>query len=295
MKFLLSLISTCSVFALFSQSVVPFTLENNCIFIYCKINETDSVKFLFDTGANSSVINTNSNKQVPLQIDGKSMNEGSNGVNEVKTSGNNQVSFSGIVKSKVTLTLIDFGSNAFDGVFGTDLMNKHIIEIDYNKRVLKFHEPAGFTANLENYDKLKIHFVDSYPTIPCSIVVKGKQYSGYFGLDSGANDALTIASPYERKHVLKNKTEQIALASFQGSDGSIYDMPIVLAPELKVGKKSFYAIPMNLSSATEGIDATEEMAGFFGNNFLKRFNTILDLPNGYIYFKPNELLYSPFE
>ncbi|WP_300663382.1 retropepsin-like aspartic protease [Fluviicola sp.] len=294
MKFFLPLVFACSFFVSFSQSIVPFVLEDNCIFLYCKVNETDSVKFLFDTGANSSVINTNSNKFLPLKIDGQTVNEGSNGVNEVRTSSNNQITFSGVVKSKVTLSLIDFGTNAFDGVFGTDLMNKHIVEIDYNKGVLKFYEPAGFHANLESYDKVKIHFVDSYPSIPCSIVVKGKQYKGFFGLDSGANDALTIASPYERKHLLKNKTEQIALASFQGSDGSVYEMPIVLAPELKIGEKSFYAIPMNLSSATEGIDATEKMAGFFGNNFLKRFNTVLDLPNGFIYFKPNELLYSPF-
>lgn len=294
MKFLLSLLFTGSFFVSFSQSVIPFVLEDHCIFLYCKVNETDSVKFLFDTGANSSVINTNSNKLIPLKIDGQSVNEGSNGVNAVQTSSNNQVSFSGIIKSKVTLSLIDFGTNAFDGVFGTDLMNKHIIEIDYNKRILTFHDPAGLNVNLENYDKVKIHFVDSYPSIPCSIVVKGKQYKGFFGLDSGANDALTVASPFERKHLLKNKTEQIALASFQGSDGSVYEMPIVLAPELKVGAKSFYAIPMNLSNATEGIDATEDMAGFFGNNFLKRFNTVLDLPNGFVYFKPNELLYSPF-
>lgn len=295
MKCILSLAFAWSVGSLFSQSIIPFTLESNCIFIYCKVNETDSVRFLFDTGANSSVINTDSSKKLLLTIDGQSVNQGSNGVNEVKTSSNNELSFGGIVKNRVPLSLIPFGTNDFDGVFGTNLMNQHLIEIDYDKRVLKFYEPSAFKMDLSTYEKLKIHFVeDSYPAITCSIVVNGKKYTGLFGLDSGANDALTIASPYEKKHQLKKQTKQIAAATFRGSDGSVYEMPVVLAPELQLGRKSFYVIPMNLSGASEGIDATENMAGFFGNNFLKRFNILLDLPNGYIYLKPNELLYSPF-
>lgn len=294
MKFLTLLGLLCPFTAAFSQTIVPFSLENNCIYIYCKINETDSLKFLFDTGANGSVINADSGKAKSIAIDGKSVNTGSNGSNTVSSSSSNLVSFSGIVKNNVLLTLIPFGTTDFDGVFGTNLMNKHIIEIDYNLRVLKFYERTAFKKDLADYDKLKIHYVNTYPTIQCSLLIRGKKYSGYFGLDSGANDALTIASPYVQKHTLKDKTKQIALASFQGSDGSVYEMSIVSAPELKVGKKSFYAIPMNLSDAKEGIDASTEMAGFFGNNFLKRFNTILDLENGFIYLKPNELLYTPF-
>jgi hypothetical protein len=105
---------------------------------------------------------------------------------------------------------------------------------------------------------------------------------------------LTIASPYNQKHALSQNTKQVAISTFQGSDGSSYEMSIVEAPELNIGKKSFYSIPMNLSNATQGIDATKGMAGFFGNNFLKRFNTVLDLKNGFIYLKPNNNLYSPF-
>jgi hypothetical protein len=272
----------------------PFLLENNGIYIYCKVNNIDSVRFLFDTGADGSVINTDSNKQLHLKVDGESINEGSNGSNKVSQSSKNAVSFSGLEQKDIPFTLIPFGTTDFDGVFGTDLMNKYVIEIDYDRRILKFYDHENFSADLSEYDRIKIHFVNTYPTIKSTLVIQGKKITGLFGLDTGASDALTIASPYERKHDFKHQTTQIASATFQGSDGSSYEMPIVLAPELKVGKKSFYAIPMNLSSAKEGIDATEEMAGFFGNNFLKRFNTILDLKNGLIYLKPNENLYVPF-
>ncbi|AEA45491.1 retropepsin-like aspartic protease [Fluviicola taffensis] len=272
----------------------PFLIENNGIYIYCKVNDIDSVRFLFDTGADGSVINTDSNKQIKLKVDGESMNEGSNGTNKVSQSNNNLISFSEFEQKNVSFTLIPFGTTDFDGVFGTNLMKNYVIEINYDRKTLKFTEHVAFNADLSSYDKINIHFVNNYPTISSTLVIQGKKITGFFGLDTGASDALTIASPYERKHDFKHKTDQIATATFQGSDGSSYEMAIVRAPELKVEKKSFYSIPMNLSTAKEGIDATEKMAGFFGNNFLKRFNTVLDLKNGFIYLKVNENLYLPF-
>lgn len=290
----LSLIQFCGFSQEKSSWEIPFQLENNCIYIYCKVNETDSVRFLFDTGADGSVINSDSNKQLHLKIDGESVNHGSNGSNTVDQSTGNNVSFAGLEQKDIAFTLIPFGTSLFDGVFGTNLMKNYIIEIDYDRRSMKFSEATQFKSDLSSYEKMKIQYVANYPTIKCNLLIQGKKYSGLFGLDTGADDALTIASPFAAKNGLKQKTKHIATSVFQGSDGSTYEMPIVEAPELQVGKKSFYCIPMNLSSAKEGIDATEEMAGFFGNNFLKRFNIVLDLKNGFIYLKPNENLYSPF-
>nr|WP_294861287.1 retropepsin-like aspartic protease [uncultured Fluviicola sp.] len=273
---------------------IPFQLENNCIYIYCKVNETDSVRFLFDTGADGSVINSDSDKQLHLKIDGKSVNRGSNGSDTVFQSTGNRVVFDGLEQTDIPFTLISFGTNSLDGVFGTDLMKNYIIEINYDRKNLKFSKKDHFKTDLRSYDKIRIHYVASYPSIKCNLVIQGKRYSGLFGLDSGADDALTIASPYGAKNEFKQKTQQIASSVFQGSDGSTYEMSIVEAPELQVGKKVFYRIPMNLSNAKEGIDATEDMAGFFGNNFLKRFNVVLDLGKGFIYLKPNANLYVPF-
>lgn len=298
MKIAFAIVLSILQFYVFSQGKssweIPFQLENNCIYIYCKVNETDSVRFLFDTGADGSVINSDSDKQLHLKIDGESVNHGSNGSNTVSQSSGNSIIFDGLEQKNVPFTLIPFGTNSFDGVFGTDLMKNYVIEINYNRKSLKFSKKDIFKTDLSSYDKLKIQYVANYPTIKCNLVIQGKRYSGLFGLDTGADDALTIASPYVAKNGFKQKTKQIASSVFQGSDGSTYEMPIVEAPELQVGKKAFYCIPMNLSSAKEGIDATEDMAGFFGNNFLKRFNIVLDLENGFIYLKPNENLYSPF-
>ncbi|MDR6923566.1 retropepsin-like aspartic protease [Chryseobacterium sp. 2987] len=277
-----------------SPVIIPFSLEDHSIYIYCKVNKTDNIKFLLDTGANGSVINMQAKKKPDLIIDGKSVNQGSNGTNSVEHSSHNTVQLGDMEKKDVLFTLIPYETDHFDGVFGTDLMKGKIIEIDYHKKEIQFHDENSTTIDFTGYEKMKLHMVNDYPAVESSFTVNGKEYSGLFGLDSGADDALTIASPFARKNALANIMKTIGKATAQGSDGSVYEMPVVLCPSLKFAQKFLYNIPVTLSSSKEGIDATEKMAGFFGNKFLKKFNTIIDFKRQLIYFKINKHLYESF-
>lgn len=290
----LTLLFSIAISAQKPPTILPFSLENNSVYIYCKVNKTDSIKFLFDTGADGSVINITAKKKVSLTIDGQSENKGSNGVNTVDYSSHNTVQFGSIQKNDVQFTLIPYGSANFDGVFGTDLMKGKIIEIDYHKNEIRFYEENDLSIDLTGYEKMKLHMVDNYPAVESSIVINDKEYSVLFGLDSGADDALTIASPFAKNNALSKTMKTIGKATARGSDGSVYEMPVVLCPAVKFAHKYLYNLPITLSGSTEGIDATEKMAGFFGNQFLKRFNTIIDFKNGFIYFKLNKNLYSGF-
>ncbi|RYD97087.1 MAG: hypothetical protein EOP54_11945 [Sphingobacteriales bacterium] len=271
--------------------VVPFSLENNCIYIYCKVNETDSLKFLFDTGANGSVINARSKHKLRLNINGNTQNVGANGANEVEIAKDNTISFGTITKDKVALTVIPYETVAFDGVFGTNLMKGRIVAIDYDAQRLVFYEKQD-KIDYAGFDKQRLYMVDDYPAVKCSLLVKDKVYSGLFGLDSGADDALTVAAPFAAKNRLSAFMERTGTSTSQGSDGSAYEQPVVRCPEIKFSNKHLYNFHITLSRSKEGIDATDKMAGFFGNNLLKRFNTIIDFEQEVIYFKLNENLYS---
>ncbi|CAI8808812.1 retropepsin-like aspartic protease [Chryseobacterium sp. IT-36CA2] len=297
MKYIVTFLTSLFCIILSGQkkpNILPFSLENNSIYIHCKVNETDSIKFLFDTGADGSVINSNSKKKIPLQIDGKSENKGSNGVNIVDYSSHNTIQFGDIQRKEIQFTLIPYESAHFDGVFGTDLMKGKIIEINYHKNEIRLYDENDQTIDFTGYEKMKLHMIDNYPAVESSMIINNKEYSGFFGLDSGADDALTVASPFAKNNALVNNMKTIGKATARGSDGSVYEMPVVLCPAVKFAQKYLYNLPITLSGSTEGIDSTEKMAGFFGNQFLKRFNTVIDFKNGFIYFKLNKNLYSEF-
>lgn len=296
MKTLICLIMLSLPLALKAQTkpsaTIPFVLESNAIYLYCKVNTTDSLKFLFDTGADGSVLNETATARIQLKRTGTSLNMGSNGSNTVSQSDGNSVSFGGISKDNVSLTIIPYGTNSFDGVFGTNLMYGYVIEVDYHKKELRFYADGTYHNDLSSYARCKLRFVANYPTIQSSIVANGRRYSGRFGLDTGADNVLTVAAPFVRKHYLTTKLPRIGIATSQGSDGSSYVTPIALVPEMYVGKKHFYRVPVELSQSTEGIDAGTDKAGFWGNGFLKRFNAVWDFKNHYLYLKPNNNLYT---
>lgn len=299
MKKILTILLISFTTAIYAQSKpissLPFSVENNSIYILCKVNETDSLKVLFDTGANGSVINKSSLHKVKLIVSGKSINEGSNGQNEVEISTKNDVFLGNIHRKNVSFAIIDFEDETFDGIIGTDLMNGYIIQIDYHKKSINFFDKNDNNFTYKGYTKLKLYSDDFYPTyVKSKVIIANKKYKGFFGLDTGADDALTITSPFAKKNDFINKTIQVGTSTSQGSDGSEYEMPIVLLPEIEFAEKHLYRIPTALSNATEGIDAKEKLAGFVGNGFLSKFNIILDYDNRNIYFKLNNNLYKKY-
>jgi hypothetical protein len=291
---ILVLISTALITHSKPLTTLPFRVEKNCIYVYCKVNDTDSLKFLFDTGADGSVINKQALSKLALNIDGRSTNQGSNGSNEVEKSSENEITLGSISKKGVGFMIIPFETNAFDGIIGTDLMKDHLIEIDYDKQLMLLYEKGDNSIDYKTYEKFKMH-TDHYPTyVKGSVIINGKKHKGFFGLDTGADDALTLASPFAKRNNIGNKAPIIAEATAQGSDGSEYKMSIVLLQEIIFAGKRLYRVPAALSNATEGIDATNKLVGFYGNAFLRKFNVILDYNNQRIYFRLNDNLYKKY-
>lgn len=48
------------------------------------------------------------------------------------------------------------------------------------------------------------------------------------------------------------------------------------------------------STLTSGMLSKEDIDGMMGNNFLKRFNMLIDFRNNKIYLQPNNYYYTPF-
>lgn len=48
------------------------------------------------------------------------------------------------------------------------------------------------------------------------------------------------------------------------------------------------------STLTSGMPNKGDIDGMIGNNFLKRFNMLIDFRNNKIYLQPNNFYYTPF-
>ncbi len=290
----LGLVAPFVVRAQMPEAVLPFLPGERAIYVYGTLNGTDSLRFLFDTGADGSVVNKQSAGKIPLHLQGTQTNRGSNGTNTVEVAVQNTLSVGPLRKTDVSLTVIPYETAAFDGVLGTDMMKGHIIEIDHDRRELRFYDPRRYAGPPRGYEKHRIRYVKGYPAIKATIRAGKKRYRGLFGLDTGADDVLTLAAPFAARHDLAHALETIGRATSTGSDGSSYVSQVVELPELCLGRAAASRLPATLSSSTEGIDATRDMAGFFGNGLLERFNAVWDLDRGVLYLRPNSRYRAPF-
>ena len=74
-------------------AIIRFKEEGKKIYILCKINQTDSLKFLFDTEASNTMIKESiADTLLHLIYDGTALNENINSKNEIKSSSGNTIS-----------------------------------------------------------------------------------------------------------------------------------------------------------------------------------------------------------
>lgn len=277
-------------------AILPFELKSdNRIYIKCSVNGTDSLTFLFDTGAEPMVINQSIlGKKLEMAFDSETSNLGANGVSRVKVSTKNRLSFGGIVADSVRFVGIPYVDRLFDGVFGMAIMKRYLIEVDYNKRKMSFYNPRSYIYHTKDYNKLHLKFIVGVPTMKAFFIINGKKYKGHYELDTGGDRGLIIPSPFSNQHNLIQKLKTVAKAKSVGSDGKESKSAIVVIPEVGFGNKHFYRIPASLSTASAGVLANKELAGIYGNGFLKRFDMIIDLGHNQVFLKPNDYLHTPY-
>jgi hypothetical protein len=277
-------------------TILPFELKNdNRIYIKCRVNQSDTLTFLFDTGSGAMVINESIlGKKLNLVLDSETNNMGADGENKVKESTKNKLFFGNIEADTITYLAIKYGEAPFDGVFGNNIMKDYIIEINYHKKLLYFYNIKDYVFDAKQYDQFDLSFISGVPVITASLIIDNKKVKAVFEMDTGGDSGLLISDYFSQKYHIAEKLKQVAKAASFGSDGVKTEASIVIIPEAMLGKKHFYRIPSLLSGAKGGLLANQQLAGIFGNAFLKRFDMILDIRHNKIFLKPNDYLYTPY-
>ena len=298
--FISSLCSLLISFSLHAQNVplatLPFELRSdNRIYLKCRVNGSDSLVFMFDTGAEPMVINQDIlGKKLSMNFDSEVSDVGTNGTSKIKQSKINTFSLGGIQTDSVSFVAIPYGEGSFDGVLGSTFMKKYVIEINYKKKKMSFYDPKTYRYDDKTYEKVDVRFDNQLPMIEGSIIVDGKKLTGKYEMDTGSDNGLIISTPFTSKYDLIHKLKSVAHSTSVGSDGTKNTSPVVVLQEIGFAGKHFYAIPATLSTSTSGVSSYKDLAGMYGNNFLKRFDMIIDLSHNEIAIKPNNLVHTPY-
>lgn len=266
---------------------IPFKLKkDNRIHLKGKINDSEDLDFLFDTGANAIVIVSRLiGNKVNLKLDGEVENEGSDGTNTVNTSSNNKLEIKNLNWDNVNLISINYQNSNFDGILGWIAFENKIVEINYDKNVLVIHKSIETVS--KDYSKIETKMINDVPYIKGEIIIENKKTLGWFEYDSGYSDSFSLSQKFASENNLNNVMTKVGTSISTGSAGVEWKANDYILPKLRFENLELINIPLSIDEK----DPKEVLYNnILGNNLLKQFNAIIDLKNFEIYLKPNHLL-----
>lgn len=276
-----------------TSDTIPFVLgDDHYIHIKGKVNNSEILDFIFDTGAGSCLLNEKGQKKAKMKLDGVSDGEGTSGATENDMySSSNFLQISTLNWKNLPLGYIDYkGSINTDGVIGYNIFEDKIVEINYDKSIMIIH--SKLPQDIADYKSAKLRHDLNGTFIEATLTNKKKNYTGWFLFDTGGSLTVSVSGDYATKNNLYGSMKNLGKSKGTGNGKVFFENEIVELPILQLLGFSILDVPIHIESPNKSIYGE---AGIIGNNILKRFNTIIDYPNATVYLKPNGLMNASFE
>ena len=274
---------------------IPFAIAGDSrIYVTAFVNGSDSLRFLVDTGASSIVLNTNSPKLKGLiHNEDTADNLGTSGENTIQYSNDNSVRVGTIQYDKAGCAHIPYPPEYWDGVFGLNGLAAFNIEINYDD--FKIYCYPKNTLTVENsYVKMPITYKYDVPFVHLPVKLNGILHNLLLEVDTGSDRIIYLNTPFVNKHSLLETQKPFAISHIASSDGGSGELKNVFFEEVIVGPYIMPKVAGAFSTLTSGMQSKEDIDGMIGNNFLKRFNMLIDFKANKLYLQPNNFYYTPF-
>ena len=286
---------------------LPFKLVNNLIIIPIQINGSDTLKFILDTGLNTSIIcelttgsTLNLNYAREIQLQGLGIGTPISAIhtfgNDINVSGIYGINQDYFVLMDNVFHLSNKLGMPIHGILSFSVFNAFIVEINYADEKIIFHDPAFFRyrRNSKNYITMPMVIHDTKPYVYMKIqLANGRIIPLKVLLDTGASNSLWIDQESLPGFTIPDDAPQTFLGS--GLSGDVYGH-LVRFDKVYIDNYELRDVIVSLpdSSSIEHAIGLDLRNGSIGAEILRRFNVIIDYPNELITLVRNSSFNHPF-
>jgi hypothetical protein len=142
-----------------------------------------------------------------------------------------------------------------------------------------------------------ITFDNGIPFTNGVISVGTKTIPAYFVIDSGAQETMTLTSPFVKANDLVNLAQTNGYVNRpSGLENQFFSQTNVRGhiDKLELGRLVEQSIPVNMSMNTKGAYASENFSGTVGETIFRRYHVFLDYAHNRIIFEPTAETRTPF-
>jgi len=286
-----------------TSAAIPIKLFDNIIYLPVRINDSEPLDFIYDTGASMiSCIDEEAAAGLKMKFGSKS-NAGGAGEQQVRTHKleNVQVSLPGLHFSRVEISTLPFASShpfwgiKKQGLFGTNLISLVVTEIDYQARKMILHAPQAYKHE-ESSEKIPFTPFGLSPFIKVKIEVQGKEepIEALMLVDTGVR-LTTFNTPFVDKHGLIEKSEKIVENTTGYGIGGESVGVVGRVKAIRLGNIVLHDPVVDFSRDKKGALASDMFNGIIGADILYRFTVVFDYEKKIIALKKNSNFDHPFE
>lgn len=263
------------------------TAGNNIIFD-AVLNGTDTLDLYLDTGGTALVLKHSAIKEKTTLLNGK--NEQYAEVNYEPLEQLNSLSLGAMTWDSLTIYPTSLLPKEADGHFGWNLFEGKIVELDYDENLMIVH--TSFSKKLEGYAQLEIEYINTLFCIKGAMHVGEKIYSNRYLFDSGFQRAIVMDKDLRIASKFPDTLPAIKESRLKNSEGTEFVNQVVVVNKICFEDICSDQLPVQLFS---GPNPARFKTHILGNELLKRFNTVLDFKNNFVYMKPNTLMDLPYK
>lgn len=286
---------------------IPFTTHANLIIVPVRINDSDTLQFILDTGVSNTIITdssiakyVNTDYVRTIKLDGvgrDSTLEASVSVGNTLQVGYARIDQHNIVVLKEDiLKLSELVGSPVHGIIGYDFFERFVVTVDFRHRQVLVQMPKYHKYSRSDGLKIPLEIINKKPYIDgITITEAGKSAKVKLLLDTGAGHAMML-NTFSAGLPLPAKTIEVQLGI--GLAGKISGQ-LGRLDDVRIGNHDLKEVVTSFpDSASFGgkFDPTSDRQGNIGGELLRRFRVTINYPQGYMTMKPDKkALKEPFE
>ena len=283
-----------------SSLKIPFELSNNLILVQARVNDSVPLWFILDTGASSTVIDSQLAKELRLKARGRVVETGGAGTATALTFKGNSLKLPNVEAGNLTISGLPIDSFSspmgckISGVIGNDILKKLVVEVDYASQVINLYEPESYRYSGSG-EVVPLTLEGDLPFVNARVALAGSPViGGKFELDSGSTGAVLFNTPFVDRNKLLDaisKTSQIRTGGVGGS-GQAFSGRLKY---IELGSFQMENAVARFSRASRGDNASARYDGLIGGEIFRRFKLVFDLAHRRMILEPNAQFSEPYE
>ena len=266
---------------------LPFELFGDHIIIKVSVDDSEPLDFIFDTGSGYTVLDEDVAKS--LKLSGKKVRIGDSNsdwrlikhntiaINHFLMEDNIKVYATNLNHLEISIG-IDVA-----GIVGYDLLKHHAVSVNFDRKMIDIYDLG---MGPKQGDAIPFTMNTSIPVIKGTLVLNNKEpHDGSFYFITGAGTTLDLNSPYAERWDAIHKTGKhysYLVKGISNNETPHYEGHVL---SFKFGNQFITDLPIGISTADEGIQASKHVSGIIGSQIIRMYNFTIDYGSHVLYLE----------